>query len=1077
MPDFCKGRLNGTFVRYGLTVAVVAATFLLRWILVDRLGLVLPEFILCYPGIMLVAVVAGLGPGLLATASFTVGTDYLFLPPFKNFRFATFPDGVALVLFLTMGVLMCLSAEFYRRSKWRVTALGEHVLEGRAKLEVTLGSMADAVLTFDARDRILDFNDAFVRFHRYRSRAECPVNLSDFASQFEVFLLDGTVVPVEDWTVSRALRGETATNSEYRLRRRDTGETWVGSYSFNPLRDSEGAITGAVVVARDVTEARRMEDALRESERQFHTLADAIPQLCWIANKDGSIYWYNQRWYDYTGTSPKDMEGLGWQSVYDPATLPAVLQNRQVSIATGEPFDMVFPLRGADGVFRPFLTGINPVKDADGTVLRWFGTNTDISEQQKAQENIENLNRVLGVLSDINQMIVREKDPQAMMNAACSIAVDKGKFRMAWIGMADPTTHMLKPVAWSGMVEGYLERFWIDLEDPVRAGGPGGRCFHSGDHVVCNDIEHDSGYELWRRAALERGYKSSAAFPLRCNGSPVGVFCLYASEPAFFDTDQITMLDELAMDISFALEVNRSEEEHRRAEEELRWRTAFFEAQVESSSDGVLVVDNEGRKILQNQRLNELFKIPQQVSENPDDAQQRAFVATVVKDAAQFAEKVNYLMAHPEDVSRDEVELVDGTIVERYSSPVRDKANHYYGRIWTFRDITEQRQLEEQYRQSQKMEAVGQLTGGIAHDFNNLLTVVQGCAEFIGEGVRDNPRLSKMAEMILGAAKRGADLTHRMLAFARRQSLQSRAVNVNQLLLDLESFLQRTLGAEIAMELIQGSGDFEAFVDPNQLESAILNLCVNARDAMPGGGKLTIETHWTELDADYAKQNAEVIPGQYVLVAVSDTGSGISPENLLRVFDPFFTTKDVGKGTGLGLSMVYGFAKQSKGHVKIYSEPGRGTSVKLYLPMADKKDEEQNDIPLFIGDLRGSEIVLLVEDNGEVREFAKSQLAYLGYDVFEAANGEDALKIVGERPDIDLLFTDMIMPGGMNGRELAVQACGLRPALKVLYCSGYAENAAGHQAVLDLGAEFLSKPYTRLELARRIRRVMSGNRS
>ena len=279
------------------------------------------------------------------------------------------------------------------------------------------------------------------------------------------------------------------------------------------------------------------------------------------------------------------------------------------------------------------------------------------------------------------------------------------------------------------------------------------------------------------------------------------------------------------------------------------------------------------------------------------------------------------------------------------------------------------------------------------------------------------------------------------------------------------------------MELIQGSEDFEAFVDPNQLESAILNLCVNARDAMPGGGKLTIETHCGALDADYAKQNAEVTPGEYVLVAVSDTGSGISADNLLRVFDPFFTTKDVGKGTGLGLSMVYGFAKQSRGHVKIYSEPGRGTSVKLYLPRADKKDEQQTDIPLFIGDLRGSEIVLLVEDDREVREFAKSQLAYLGYDVLEAANGEDALKIVGERPDIDLLFTDMIMPGGMNGRELALQACDLRPRLKVLYCSGYAESAAGHHAVLELGAEYLSKPYTRLDLARRMRKVMSGNRS
>ncbi len=281
--------------------------------------------------------------------------------------------------------------------------------------------------------------------------------------------------------------------------------------------------------------------------------------------------------------------------------------------------------------------------------------------------------------------------------------------------------------------------------------------------------------------------------------------------------------------------------------------------------------------------------------------------------------------------------MLDGTILDRYSSPVRDKANNYYGRIWTFRDISERRQLEGQFRQAQKMEAIGQLTGGIAHDFNNLLTVILGCSEVIAEEVKENPHLSKMANMIADAARRGAELTHRMLAFARLQPLQARPVNVNQLIDGMQNFLRRTLSEQIELHLIEGCKGCDALVDPTQLESALLNLCVNARDAMPQGGIITIETGNAVLDPDYAEQNPDVTPGQYVLIAVSDSGFGISHEYLDRVFDPFFTTKGVGKGTGLGLSMVYGFIKQSQGHVRIYSELGHGTSVKLYLPMANRK--------------------------------------------------------------------------------------------------------------------------------------------
>jgi signal transduction histidine kinase/CheY-like chemotaxis protein len=695
----------------------------------------------------------------------------------------------------------------------------------------------------------------------------------------------------------------------------------------------------------------------------------------------------------------------------------------------------------------------------------------------KAEEHVKQLNRLYSVLSDVNEMIVRERDSQVMLETACRIAVDKGKLQMAWIGMVDPVTKLLEPVAWSGVVEGFLEMGKLSVRDPDPEGRPATRCFATGKHSICNDVEEDIAFRPLREEAIRRGYWSGGAFPLKVEGELVGAFILYANTKGFFEGDDVSLLDEMAMDISFALEVNRREEERRKAEVELRWRTAFFEAQVDSAPDGVLVVDGKGKRILQNQRLNALLKLPQDAFENLDFAERIQFLAGWVKNPDQFLEKVQFVRSHPEEISRDIVELLDGTVLERISAPVIDKAQNYYGRILTLRDITAQRQLEEQLRQSQKMEAVGQLTGGIAHDFNNLLTVILGCSEFIGEESEGNPRLSKMAKMILDAAQRGADLTHRMLAFARRQTLQPKPVDIHRMLANMESILRRTLSADINLEVVQSGEDCTALVDPPQLESALLNLCVNARDAMPGGGKLTVETGIATLDSSYAELNLDVTPGQYILISVSDTGCGISPENLSRVFDPFFTTKEVGKGTGLGLSMVYGFVKQSKGHVKIYSEPGHGTSVKLYLPMGERKSKPSNHEAIPTADHPVSGIILLVEDNEPVREFAKTQLSYLGYQVLEAAHGKEALAILREHPEIDLLFTDVVMPGGLNGRELALEARKLYPALKVLFSSGYAESAILDMGLLDEHVQLLNKPYSRLQLERRIRGMLTASTS
>ena len=412
--------------------------------------------------------------------------------------------------------------------------------------------------------------------------------------------------------------------------------------------------------------------------------------------------------------------------------------------------------------------------------------------------------------------------------------------------------------------------------------------------------------------------------------------------------------------------------------------------------------------------------------------------------------------------------------------PIRDEDGDLVGFAKVTRDITEQRKQQEAVEkahaaviQAQKMEAVGQLTGGIAHDFNNLITSIMGSIDLVE---RDGAITAEEPRRLLGiakrAAERGASLTQRLLAFSRRQALDPRPTDVNRLVAGMSELLHRTLGEAISIETVLAAGIWRTLVDPNQLESALLNLAINARDAMPDGGKLTIETGNTYLDDDYAAMNAEVTAGQHVLIAVSDTGQGMPEAVMSRAFEPFYTTKSEGKGTGLGLSQVYGFVKQTGGHVKIYSEPRRGTTVKVYLPrrLVEVQIEEPPARPDF-SMMGEGQTILLVEDDQDVREYTRAALTSLGYRVLEAGDGISALRILEGSPDVALLFTDVGLPG-MNGRRLAREAHDRLPNLKVLYTTGYARNAIVHHGLLDADVELLPKPFTVETLGRKIRQVL-----
>ena len=393
-------------------------------------------------------------------------------------------------------------------------------------------------------------------------------------------------------------------------------------------------------------------------------------------------------------------------------------------------------------------------------------------------------------------------------------------------------------------------------------------------------------------------------------------------------------------------------------------------------------------------------------------------------------------------------------------------------------EVAQRMRVEETLRQAQKMEAIGHLTGGVAHDFNNLLQVVLGNLDSLkrridGSGVPSRAELSRSVEGAMRGAERAASLTQRLLAFSRRQPLEPRPLDANRLVSGMSELLRRTLGESIAIETVLGGGLWRIFADPGQLENAVINLAVNARDAMPGGGKLTIETANAHLDEAYASEHQEVQAGQYAMIAISDTGTGMTREVIASAFDPFFTTKEVGQGTGLGLSQVYGFVKQSAGHVKIYSELGEGTTVRIYLPRMVGEvavDEEIAVGATPAGD--GSEIILLVEDDNAVRDLSASMLRELNYAVIEAEDGAKALQILEVVPNVRALFTDVGLPGGMNGRQLADAALRLRPNLRILFTTGYARNAIVHHGRLDPGIELISKPFTAAALAIKIRELL-----
>jgi two-component system cell cycle sensor histidine kinase/response regulator CckA len=591
--------------------------------------------------------------------------------------------------------------------------------------------------------------------------------------------------------------------------------------------------------------------------------------------------------------------------------------------------------------------------------------------------------------------------------------------------------------------------------------------------------------------------RSHACVPLVINGRTIGVMNAIGYREGLLDQASLKVLDGIGNQVAVALDraqlhqnLERRVEERtvelssankqlqveiqvrRQAQDNLQKAQDSLRTVIDSSPLAIFAEDLSGHIDLWNPSAERIFDIPR------DRAVGQSVSDILERHPGEVVAAIDHMRAgsRPQNIELS-YRRPDGKTVELRLSmaPLHEGPADIPRVLYIADDITDQRATERQLVQAQKMEAVGQLTGGIAHDFNNLLTVIIGNLELLAPSLAVDPKGHEAAEAALNASLRGAELTRQLLAFSHKQALQPKEIDLNAIVSSTTKLLERTLGETIAVRLRLHEGLKQALADPAQMESALANLAINARDAMPSGGILTIETDNKYLDADYVAANPDAAPGEYVMVAVSDSGTGIPPDVLDRVFEPFFTTKGVGKGTGLGLSMVYGFVRQSRGHVKIYSELGHGTTVRIYLPRASG-DSVAHTEPEFDEVLAGTRKarILIVEDNSEVRSVAVRQLTEMGHHVLQAENGATALAMLREGDAIDLLFTDVVMPGGMTGMDLAQQAKKLCPEIRVLLTSGFTDVAGRYDGDAGVGLELLSKPYQRQQLARKIRDVLQA---
>lgn len=958
--------------------------------------------------------------------------------------------------------------------------LGQQALrQSEERARGVLDGMDEAFVLLDREFRILRINPAGLRLD---TRAEAEIV---GRTHWEVW--PNTENSALGKLYKKAMAERIPVMFENRYTWSDGREAWTEIRAY-PAPD------GLAVFYRDISERKHAEARLHETEDHYRHTVELNPQVSWTALPNGQLDRVAGRWQDWTGTT-----GLGetWAQALHADDLESSLKAWAHSLATGEPYDIEHRVRMRTGEYRWMHSRASPRRGEDGQIVKWYGTTEDISERRASQDALLEETRALEILNTALAAAASELDLDRLVQKVTDAGVELtgAQFGAFFYNVENPAGESYMLYAISGVPHEAFSKFPMPRNTRVFA-----PTFNGERIVRSDDITKDPAYgHSEPHRGMPPGHlpvRSYLAVPVTSrSGEVIGGLFFGHAQPGVFHERSERLIVGLAAGAAVAIDnarlfqkAQREIEERRRAEEALRRLNETLEAEVEERTRERDQIWQLSTDLMDVCRADGTL-----LAINP------AWTTMLGWSEAELLAS-NFLgLIHPDDVESTLAELArldQGIQTFRFENRFRTKDGSYRLISWTAvpkeglfyaigRDITTERaaaetlrETEEALRQSQKMEAVGQLTGGIAHDFNNLLTGVIGSLDMlrtrIAQGRTDTA--DRYITAATTSANRAAALTHRLLAFARRQPLDPRPVQANALVASLEDLFRRTVGETVALEVVLAGGLWPTLCDPNQLESALLNLVINARDAMPDGGKLTIETCNAHLDDAYVAAQRDVKPGQYVCICVTDTGTGMPQDVIERAFDPFFTTKPIGQGTGLGLSMVYGFARQSEGHAKIYSEVGQGTTIKIYLPRYRGETEAEIESATLAEAPRAEtgETVLVVEDEPVVRSLIVEVLEDLGYRTLEAADGPEGLKILQSRRRIDLLITDVGLPG-LNGRQLADAAREGRSGLKILFITGYAENATLAAGFLEPGMQMITKPFAVDALAQKIRSIIKGD--
>jgi PAS domain S-box-containing protein len=904
----------------------------------------------------------------------------------------------------------------------------------------TLLSVTDfAIISTDLQGQVLGWNPGAVKLLGW-IEAEMVGQSTD-----RIFTLEDRQKNAPEAEMRRARRYGRALNERWHLRK--DGSRFWGSGETMLLRDEAGAHAGYVKVMRDRTEEHLAGQTLAAVNERYRLASRATNDAIWDWDLRTNTVLWNEALQDAYGWTPEQVGTAGdwWLATIHPEDRDRVDYSIHTLIeGTGTGWTEEYRFTKADGSHVVVLDRGYVIRDRDGRAIRMIGAMLDLSERKRSEEAIREVEQRYRALVAASAQAVWTTDAEGMITEdSPSWRAFTGQTLEEWLGFGwlnavHPDDRAHADQRWRAAV---AARSTAETEFRIRHAASGG----------------------WRWTAVR------ATPLLRDDGSVRGWVGMN------IDIEDRKHAEAALQDLNASLE--QKVEERSRALQEASQFTRLALTAV--GGVGVWTYDVATNRFFCDAAIAELYGLdPEEAAAgtgpetffsnvHPDDRPRVGALLADNQDRGGDLE-LQYRIRHPDGtirwvLSRRHTFVENGRAVRRTGVGI---------------ETTHQHQLEAQLRQSQKMEAVGQLTSGLAHDFNNLLTGITGALELVGHRVAQGrfQEVDRFVFVAQNAAKRAGSLTQRLLAFSRQQTLDPRPTDVNRLVAGMEELIRRTIGPAIELEVVGATGLWSTLVDPPQLENALLNLCINARDAMPDGGRLTIETANTWLDVR-AAQERDMQPGQYVVICVTDIGSGMSPDIISKAFDLFFTTKPLGQGTGLGLSMIYGFVRQSGGQVRIDSQVGQGTTMRLYLPRHLGQAKEAEVLPVLNAAPRAEagETVLVVDDEPTIRMLVTEVLNDLGYRAIEAADGAAGLKVLQAYTRVDLLVTDVGLPGGMNGRQMADAARLWRPGLKVLFITGYAEKAVVGNGHLEPGMYVMTKPFVMEALARRIKELITGD--